>query len=474
MTKEYDLVVLGGGTGGYVAAIRAAQLGMTVALVEADKLGGTCLHRGCIPTKTLLRTAELHRQAHLADQYGINVTVNDINLNKFHAKKMSIINQLHGGIQALMQKNNIDIYEGYGRILGPSIFSPLPGTISVEYESGEENTMLVPKNVLIATGSRPKSLPGLESDGTTIMNSDDALAMESLPESIVIVGGGVIGVEWASLLTDLGVEVTIVEYASDILVNEDEDIRREVNRQLRKRGVKIYTDSSIDADSIETTKDQVHATINTVDGSLQLDAEKLLISVGRKANTEDIGLQNTNIETDNGFIQTNEYYATKDNHIYAIGDCIGGLQLAHVASEEGIVAVEHMAGEAIVPLKDEQIPVNIYSYPEVAKIGLTEREAKEKYNQIKVGRFPFQAIGKAHVYGDIDGFVKIISDEKTDDLLGIHIVGPQATELIGEASIAKFLDASAWEIGKTVHAHPSLAEVFKEAALATERMQIHG
>lgn len=474
MTKEYDLVVLGGGTGGYVAAIRAAQLGMDVALVEANELGGTCLHRGCIPTKTLLRTAELYRHTSLAGEYGIDVTVNEIQFTKVQAKKDSIINQLHNGIKALMQKNKIDVYEGYGRILGPSIFSPLPGTISVEYQSGNENTMLVPKYVLIATGSNPRTLPGVEIDGTYILSSDEALQLEELPQSIVIVGGGVIGIEWASLLVDLGVEVTVVENEPNILMTEDDDIRREVERQLKKRGVTIYTNTTLDTDSIETKDKQVTMSITTKNDTNELHAEKVLVSIGRKPNTSDIGIQNTNIEIENGYIQTNEMYATKDSHIYAIGDCIGGLQLAHVASEEGIIAVEHMAGKRPTPLKNEHIPVNIYSFPEVGKIGLTEKQAKEKYEKIKIGTFPFKGIGKAHVFGEVDGFVKIITDEVTEDIVGIHIVGPQATELIGEASVAKFLDASAWELGKTVHAHPSLAEVFKEAALATERMQIHG
>src|SRR5699024_1355277 len=235
MTKEYDLVVLGGGTGGYVAAIRASQLGMNVAIVEASELGGTCLHRGCIPTKTLLRTAELYRHATLADEYGIDVTINDINVDKIKTKKKSIINQLHNGIKALLQKNKVDVYNGYGRILGPSIFSPLPGTISVEYASGEENTMLVPKYVLIATGSKPRSLPNLEFDEQDILSSDGALNIERLPSSIVIIGGGVIGIEWASLLVDLGVEVTVVEYEPHILMTEDDDIRKEVDKQLKKR-----------------------------------------------------------------------------------------------------------------------------------------------------------------------------------------------------------------------------------------------
>lgn len=473
MTKEYDLVVLGGGTGGYVAAIRAAQLGKKVAIVEAEKLGGTCLHEGCIPTKSLLRTAELYRQTSLAKQYGIDLTVHQIDFKQVQAKKNDIIKQLYEGVHALMKKNKIDVYDGYGRILGPSIFSPLPGTVSIEHTSGEENTMLVPKNVLIATGSKPRSLEGIPFDGTYIVNSKDLLEMKALPSSIIIVGGGVIGIEWASLLVDLGVEVTILENEHDILMNEDSDVRKEVKKQLKKRGVTIYTKASIESKEIELQAEQVSLLAKVDEVDVNLTAEKVLVAIGRDANIDDIGLQNTNIDIENGFIQTNEFYATKDDHIYAIGDCIGGMQLAHVASEEGINAVEHMAGKTVIPLKRSHIPANIYSYPEVAKIGLTEEEAREISENLKIGMFPFQAIGKAHVNGELDGFVKIISDEVSEDILGIHMVGPQATELIGKASVLMFLDGTAWELSKSIHPHPSLTEVFQEAALATENQQIH-
>lgn len=474
MTKEYDLVVLGGGTGGYVAAIRASQLGMKVAVVEAKKLGGTCLHSGCIPTKTLLRTAEIYREATLAKNYGIDLKVKGIDFSKVQAKKESIIKQLHSGIEQLFKKHQIDLYNGYGRILGPSIFSPLPGTISVEYESGEENTMLVPTNVLIATGSKPREINELQTDGNHILNSDQALKLTKLPKSILIIGGGIIGIEWASLLVDLGVKVTVIESEASILQNEDEIVQREVTKQLKKRGVKIVTNASIDTKSLQKEEELVSLAVNNTEDREIFTAEKILVAIGREPNINDIGLQNTNVERENNFIKTNEVYQTKDSHIYAIGDCVGGLQLAHVAQEEAIIAVEHMAGKEPITFKSNQVPVNIYSYPEVGKIGLTEKEAKKAYENISVGIFPFAGIGKAHVNGEVNGFVKVITDEKTDDLLGIHIVGDKATELIGEASVAKFLDASGWELSKVIHAHPSLAEIFKEAALATKGNQIHG
>lgn len=468
MTKEYDLVVLGGGPGGYVAAIRASQLGMEVAIVEAQSLGGTCLNRGCIPTKVLLRAAELYRHASLASEYGIDVTVNEINYEKMFERKESVIKDLNKGVKSLLESHKIDVYTGFGRILGPSIFSPLPGTISVEYEAGEENTMLVPKYVLIATGSKPRAFPNLPFDGEYIVSSDDLLNMEALPKSIIILGGGVIGIEWASLLVDLGVDVTIIENEASILMTEDVDIRKEMTRQLQKRGVKIYSNTAIDSEFITVRDEKVHIEMPSDDNIKYLQADKMLISIGRESNIADIGLQNTDIDYESGYIKVNNMYATAESHIYAIGDCIGGLQLAHVASEEGINAVEHMAGKRPWPLKEEYIPANIYSYPEVGKIGLTEDEASKKYNKIRVGSFPFKGVGKAHVFGESDGFMKIITNDDTKDIVGVHIIGPQATELINEASLAKLLEATAWELSQTVHAHPSLGEIFKEAALATE------
>lgn len=473
MSKEYDLVILGGGTGGYVAAIRASQLGMKVAVVEKDRLGGTCLHRGCIPSKALLRSAEVYRQSERAGEFGVETSNVTLNFLKVQDRKSKIIERLHTGVQGLMRKSQIDVYKGIGRILGPSIFSPMPGTISVEYEDGSENTMLIPKNVLIATGSRPQTLPQLEVDGQFVFTSDEALEMDELPKSIVIVGGGVIGIEWASMLADFGVQVTVVEFLSQILPTEDRDIAREVTRQLKKKGVNILTNTEILPETLK--KDNgILIEAKTSDETISLEAEKLLVSVGRKANIENIGLNNTKIIVENGFIKTNEWYQTKESHIYAIGDVIGGMQLAHVASHEGIVAVEHMAGKQSFPINYSHVPSCVYSHPEVARVGLTEEEAREFGYSIKVGKFSFQAIGKALVFGDTNGFVKIITDEKTEDVLGIHMVGPHVTDMISEAGLAKVLDATAWEISKTIHPHPSLSEIFGEAALAVEGIQIHG
>ncbi|WP_156290850.1 dihydrolipoyl dehydrogenase [Oceanobacillus salinisoli] len=473
MAEEYDIVILGGGTGGYVAAIRAAQLGMKVAIVEKDKLGGTCLHRGCIPSKALLRSAEVYQQTMKASEFGIETENTTFNFLKIQERKDAIIEKLHQGVKGLMKKGKIDVFYGYGRILGPSIFSPLPGTISIEYKDGKENTMIVPKSVIVATGSKPNTLPGLDIDGTNVLHSDDALLMEKLPESILIVGAGVIGVEWASMLSDFNVKVTVVEYSDRILPTEDEEVASEVERQLSKKGVTFIKNAKVQPDTIDKQRGiQIHAEINGE--TTVLKAEKMLVSVGRKANIDNIGLENTEIEIENGWIQTNKYYQTKESHIYAIGDVIGGMQLAHVASHEGIVAVEHIANQNPMPINYNHVPSCIYSNPEAASVGLTERQAKEKGFDLKVGKFPFAAIGKALVFGETDGFVKIISDKKTDDILGVHMVGPHVTDLISEAGLAKVLDATAWEIGQTIHPHPTLSEVISESALAVDGFQIHG
>ncbi|SDI96596.1 dihydrolipoyl dehydrogenase [Salimicrobium halophilum] len=473
MANEYDLVVLGGGTGGYVAAIRASQLGKKVAIVEKGDLGGTCLHRGCIPSKALLKSAEVYAETKHAGDYGVLAEGVSLDFTKVQERKQSIVDQLHKGVEGLMKKGKIDVYEGFGRILGPSIFSPSAGTISVEMNNGDENVMLLPKNVLVATGSSPRTLPGLHIDGEQVMTSDDALGMKELPASIIIVGGGVIGVEWASMLSDFGVEVTIVEFASRILPQEDKDISKEMHRQLERKGITIHTSAKVLPDTLTTGK-AVTVKAEMEESSVEVKAEKLLVSVGRTANVENIGLENTDIIVENGFVQTNEMYQTKESHIYAIGDVIGGMQLAHVASHEGITAVEHMNDNQPAPMSDKEVPSCIYSSPEAARVGWTEDEAIEAGYEVKIGKFPFQAIGKALVEGNASGFVKIIADKETDDLLGVHMIGPDVTNLISEAGLAKVLDATPWEIASSIHPHPTLSEVLGEAAMAVDGKQIHG
>jgi len=472
VAQEYDLVVLGGGTGGYVAAIRASQLGLKTAIVEKEKLGGTCLHKGCIPSKALLRSAEVYATTKHSEDFGVITSDVSVDFSLVQGRKNKIIDQLHKGVEHLMKQGKIDVYEGLGRILGPSIFSPMPGTISVEMNNGEDNEMLLPKNVIIATGSRPRTLPGLEIDREYVMSSDEALQLESLPSSIIIVGGGVIGIEWASMLKDFGVDVTVIEYADRIIPTEDKEISKEMQRLMKKKGIKLVTSAKVLPETL--VKDNGVAISAEVKGTLkEFKAEKILVSVGRQANTEGIGLENTEINVEKGFIVTNEFFQTKESHIYAIGDVIGGLQLAHVASHEGIIAVEHIAGKDPSPLQYHLVSRCIYSNPEVSSVGITEDQAIEKGHKVKTGKFSFRAIGKALVFGESDGFVKIVADEETNDILGVHMIGPHVTDMITEAGLAMVLDATPWEIAHTIHPHPTLSEAIGEAALAVDGKAIH-
>ncbi|MDR0266580.1 dihydrolipoyl dehydrogenase [Paenibacillus sp.] len=471
MTISCDVAVLGGGTGGYVAAIRAAQLGKQVVIIEADKLGGTCLHRGCIPSKSLLRSAEVYADIRDSENYGIETSGATLVFSKVQSRKTAIVDQLHQGVQYLMRKNKIQVLQGKGRVIGPSIFSPKSGAVAVELEGGEMETV-VPTNLIIATGSRPRTLPGLEPDGRYILTSDDALVMEELPESILIVGGGVIGVEWASMLNDFGVQVTVVETADQILPAEDEDVARELQKLLSKRGVVIRAGSTVQADTYQVKDGQVNIEVRKGEKSETLSASCMLVSVGRQANVEDIGLENTDVRVERGVIAVNRFLQTGESHIYAIGDVIGGLQLAHAASHEGIFAVNHIAGETVHPIPQHLIPRCVYTRPEVASVGWTEKEARQNGLEVKVGKFPFQAIGKALVHGSKEGFVKVVADAKSNDIVGVQMIGTHVTDLISEAALAQVLDATPWEVGQMVHPHPTLAEVIGEAMLAVDGLSI--
>lgn len=473
--REYDLVILGGGTGGYVAAIRAAQLGKSVAVVEKDKLGGTCLHRGCIPSKSLLRSAQMFAEMKQADTYGVRADSVTLDFARVQERKQEIVGELYEGVQTLMRKNRIDVYEGRGCLIGPSIFSPKSGTIAVESGDGQDEEIrenLTGQFVIIATGSRPRLLPGWEADGVHVLTSDEALRMDRLPESILIVGGGVIGLEWASMLNDFGVEVTLVETAERLIPMEDEAISKEMKRMLEKRGVIVHTGTELIADSKRVENGQVRVRIRKDGDETELAFGKILVSVGREPNTDGIGLENTGVETGPHGIVVNKYLQTAESHIYAIGDCIGGRQLAHAASHQGILAVEHMFGESREPYDPLKVPRCIYTRPEAASVGMTEREAREKGYEVKIGTVPFRAVGKALVIGEKEGFAKVISDRRTDDLLGVHLIGPGATDLISEAALARLLDATPWEVGKVIHPHPTLSEVLGEAMLATDKKAI--
>ena len=371
-----------------------------------------------------------------------------------------------------MKKGSITIFEGFGRVMGPSIFSPQAGAVRIEKENGDQE-MIVPRFLLLATGSRPRTLPGLVIDGSYVVTSDEALQWEQLPKSVVIVGGGVIGIEWASMLNDFGVDVTIVEYADRILPFEDEEVSKELARLLKKRKVNIVTGAKVLPETLEKGEGKVSISAETKNGVDRFEAEKVLVSVGRQANVENIGLEATEIKIERGVVVVNEHFQTAESHIYAIGDVIGGLQLAHVASHEGILAVEHMAGLNPHPLDYTKVPKCTYSRPEVANVGLTEKEAREQGFDVKVGKFSFKPLGKALIHGENDGFVKLVVDAKTNDLLGVHMIGTHVTDMISEAGLARVLDATPWEIGQTIHPHPSLSEAIMEAAQAVDGKAIH-
>ena len=469
MTEKTDLLVLGGGTGGYVAAIRAAQAGLNVTIVEKYKLGGTCLHKGCIPTKALLRSAEVMDTINEAEKFGIETKNNSVvNFKKVQDRKQEVVNQLHQGVEGLMKKNKIKILEGEGAILGPSIFSPVSGAVAVTFnDKNKEEEIIVPKNVIIATGSTPKTLPNLPLDEENILSSDGMLKLETLPKSIAIVGGGVIGVEWASLLNSFGVEVTIIEFLDRLLINESKRVSRQLKNSLEKKGIKILLKSKVE--SADITKDNINVTI---EGQDSLEVEKVMVAIGRSPNVNGIGLQNTSVKFDEKGIEVNDFYQTTEGHIYAIGDCIDTLQLAHVAMKEGELAVAHLLGEEVTPLNYINVPRGVYTNPEVASVGYV-KENVPKDKKVKVGIFNFAGNGKSLVYGADEGFAEVIRDLETDDLLGVSIIGPHATDLISEAGTAIYLDASPIEIGEAIHPHPTLSEAIQEAALDTFGKAIH-
>lgn len=471
MNPTYDIVILGGGIGGYTAAIRAVQMGKTVAIVERDKLGGTCLHRGCIPSKAYLRSAELFAQMKNSEEFGIVTSGTALDFERVRQRKDSIVEQLHRGVQYLMKKHKIDVYTGNGRIIGPSIFSPRSGSIAVEKADGDIET-LVPQQLIIATGSKPRALTGVPFDGERILSSDDALALPTLPKSMLIIGGGVIGVEWASMLHDFGVEVTVVEYEKRLVPLEDEEISLELERLFKKRGIRVLAGSKVIAETVQTSSEGVSLQAESGGERIELTAEMTLVCIGRQPNTEEIGLENTDIKLDNGFIKVNAHMQSAESHIYAVGDVIGGWQLAHAAAHEGIAAIEHIVGQPGHPYPHQLVPRCIYTHPEIASVGWTEAQAKELGHNTKVGKFSFKAIGKALVYGETDGFVKVIADADTNDILGVHMVGAHVTNLISEAALAQVLNATPWEVGQTIHPHPTLSEIMGEAMLAVDGLQI--
>jgi dihydrolipoamide dehydrogenase len=470
--SNFDVVVLGGGTGGYVAAVRGAQLGLKVALVERDKVGGTCLHRGCIPSKAYLRSAELLHQFKRSKEFGISTGDVSFDFGTVFSRKEKIVGNLHKGVQGLLKKSGVTVIEGQGALVPPSIFSP-NGLVSVMTPAGQQE-LLEPDKIILATGSRPKTM-GIPVDGHYIMTSDNALARETLPKSCIIIGGGVIGMEWASLLNDFGVEVTVLEFLPRILPTEDEEVSAELAKLMSRRKVKIVNGAAVLPETVKVENGEVSLNAKIGDEAVRFTAEALLLSVGREPVTQGMGLENRDklIYKKGGWIETNAFGQTGDPNLYAIGDVAGG-GLAHVASHQGMIAMEHIKGLDPHPFEMRLVPKCVYTRPEVASVGYSEAEARAKGFEVKVGKYPFRPIGKAMVMGEQDGFCKLVVDAKTNDLLGAHLIGPEVTNYISEAGLAMVLNASAWEIGQTIHPHPTLTEIFGEAALAVEGRAIHG
>jgi dihydrolipoamide dehydrogenase len=473
-SNDFDLVVLGAGTGGYTAAFRAAQLGMKVALVDEDKIGGTCLHRGCIPTKALLESAAFTERVRHAGDYGVKVPAPEVDYLAMAAKRDQVVKRMWTGLKSLIDKNKVIWIAGRGRLEGA-------GTIRVT-QAGEDGTpgkggdrVLQATDVIIATGSRVKSLPGLTPDGKRIVTSDEVLRADSLPKDVIVVGGGAVGVEFASMYHDLGTKVTLLEYLPAIVPSEDRDISQALERSFTRRGITVMTSARFDPAAVSVEKDGVCVTVGP-EGKEAADvrAEMMLVAAGRAPNVEEIGLESTKVELDRGFIKVDGRMRTKEPHVYAIGDVVGGLMLAHTAGHEGIVAAHIIAGEKDVhPVDNVKQPRATYCRPEIASIGLTEQQCEERELPIKVGKVPFQAIAKALIGGEYDGFAKVIGHKETDETLGIHLIGPHATDLIAEASVAFELEATPWEIGGSTHAHPTLSEILGEAALAVDGRSIN-
>jgi dihydrolipoamide dehydrogenase len=464
VAETYDVVIIGSGPGGYVAAIRAGQLGLKTALVERDKrLGGTCLHRGCIPTKSLLWTAELYSHVLEAAEFGIDLKNPTINWAQAQKHKDKVVTKGANGIDFLMKKNKVNVVKGHGRIAGK-------GKVEVTGE-GNAKQILETKNILLATGSVPKSLPNVKVDHKRILNSDSVLALETLPKSIIVLGAGAVGVEFASVFNHCGAETTIVEYMPHLLPIEDEDASKEIEKIYRRRKINQLLGAKLE--KVESTDKGVKAVVQMGTEVKTLEAEYLLSAVGRAPVTEDIGLDKTSIKTDRGFIKTDQFMRTSEPNVYAIGDIVPTAMLAHVASSEGILAVEHIAGKNPQPINYDLVPSATYCYPEVASVGLTEKKAKERGYDVRTGIVPFSAITKASISEEAIGMAKIVSDKKYDEVLGVHLVGPHATELLAEACVALKLETTTEEIARTMHAHPTLSEIMREAAEATLGHPIH-
>jgi dihydrolipoamide dehydrogenase len=465
----YDIAIIGSGPAGYTAAIRAGQYGLKTVLIEKDAvLGGTCLHVGCIPTKALLFNAELWDHLKDAKEFGIEgVDARTLNWSAVQERKSKIVTKHAKGLEFLMRKNKVETVRGYGKLTGPA----QNGVLTVEVTADGKTTPLKSKNVILCTGSEARMLPGLE-PGERVLTNIEILSLKEIPKSLVIVGAGAVGVEFASIFRSFGAEVTIIEMLPRLVPVEDEDISKELARVYRKRGIAFHTGAKVE--KVEKTKSGVSVAFSAEGKSQKIETERILIAVGRKPRTEGIGLEKTKIKPDRGFIKTDSWMQTAEPGVYAIGDIVLGTpQLAHVGAMEGIVAVTKIAGKPVKPINPEHIPNATYCHPEIGSVGLTEVKAEEAGYNIKVGKFPFTANSRASIVGQHEGFIKIVSDADYGEILGVHIIGPQATELIAEAVAAIELEATVEDLMWTIHAHPTLAEAMLDASNSVYGMAIN-
>jgi dihydrolipoamide dehydrogenase len=457
---DLDVLIIGSGPGGYVAAIRAAQLGMKAAVVEKDAIGGVCLNWGCIPSKALLHSADLANEFRRAADYGIGYDNLRLDLGVAVDRSRDVANKMVSGVQTLLDSNKVQVIKGTAKLAGGTKVSIAPG--------GEAITAT---NLIIATGGVARSLPNVPIDGDRILTSREALELKQTPKSIVIVGAGPIGAEFGYLYRSYGADVTIVELLDRVLPNEDVDVSRAVERSFKEQGIKVHTATKVEA--VKTKKNSVTVSISKGETKEDIEAERCLIGVGFGPNTAGLGLEEAGIALERGWVKVDDYARTNVANVYAIGDVTGRLLLAHVASHQGVTAVETMAGREVPPLDYEKMPRAVYCSPQVASLGLTEAQARERGHKVRTGRFPLRANGKALAIGELEGFVKLVVDEDSHDILGYHLVGANATEMIAEASLGSVLETTPAELGYAVHAHPTLSEAVREAALAVTGEGIH-
>ncbi|HVP05786.1 MAG TPA: dihydrolipoyl dehydrogenase [Dehalococcoidia bacterium] len=457
---DFDLVVIGSGTGGYTAAIRAIQLGMTAALVERSKVGGTCLHRGCIPTKAWLYSAETLRNIKHAPTFGVSAGEPKLDYPTLKQRQAFVVDSLHKGLLGTIGKHKIEIVEGQAKIASPT-----------EVMVGERK--LTAKQIVIATGSQPKQIPGLETDGERILNSDHLLALEAPPKSIAIIGAGAVGSEFASFFTDIGTQVTLIEMLPTCVPLEDADAGKVLGKALAERGVNVMTSAKVLADRTKSYDGVVELTVEHGGETKQVKAEKVLVAAGREAVTGDLGIENTKVQVEGGWVKVDGSYRTDEPNIYAVGDAIGGLLLAHVAGAEGHIAAEALAGKDVEALDYQRVPRITYSHPQVASVGMTVEQAKEAGHNPKAQRFSLKTNAMALIQDETEGFAKVVYDQDSGDLLGVHLVGAHVSELVSEAALARFLQASAWELGTSVHPHPSLSEALGDAAQLSAGISIY-